>query len=71
MGLVRKAQMLYHRDEKEMSKIAENLGVSLTEVARAVAYLPHFFSVYDLPMQEDGVEAPSGQTHGGPCAFSG
>ena len=52
MGLVRKAQMLYHRDGKEVSEIAEELGASLTEVARAVAYPTHFFSVYDLPMPE-------------------
>lgn len=38
MGLVRKAQMLYHRDGKEMSEIAEELGITLAEVARAVAY---------------------------------
>lgn len=55
MGLVRKAQMLYHRDGKEMSEIADDLGVSLSEVARAVAYPTHFFSVYDLPTpEEDG-----------------
>ena len=55
MGLVRKAQMLYHRDGKEMSEIADDLGVSLAEVARAVAYPTHFFSVYDLPIpEEDG-----------------
>ena len=55
MGLVRKAQMLYHRDGKEMSEIAEELGITLAEVARAVAYPTHFFSVYDLPMpEEDG-----------------
>ena len=55
MGLVRKAQMLYHRDGKEMSEISEELGISLAEVARAVAYPTHFFSVYDLPMpEEDG-----------------
>ena len=55
MGLVRKAQMLYHRDGKEMSEIAGELGVSLAEVARAVAYPTHFFSVYDLPIpEEDG-----------------
>ena len=52
MGLVRKAQMLYHRDGKEMSEIAGELGVSLAEVARAVAYPTHFFSVYDLPIPE-------------------
>lgn len=55
MGLVRKAQMLYHRDGKEMSEIVEELGVPLAEVARAVAYPTHFFSVYDLPIpEEDG-----------------
>ena len=54
MGLVRKAQMLYHRDGKEMNEIADDLGVSLSEVARAVAYPTHFFSVYDLPIPEEG-----------------
>lgn len=55
MGLVRKAQMFYHRDGKEMSEIAKELGVSLSEAARAVAYPTHFFSVYDLPIpEEDG-----------------
>lgn len=55
MGLVRKAQMLYHRDGKEMSEIADDLGVSLSEVAKAVAYPTHFFSIYDLLIpEEDG-----------------
>lgn len=55
MGLVRKAQMLYHRDGKEMSEIADDLGISLAEVARAVAYPTHFFSIYDLLIpEEDG-----------------
>ena len=55
MGLVRKAQMLYHRAGKETNDIAGELGVPLAEVARAVAYPTHFFSVYDLPMpEEDG-----------------
>ena len=55
MGLVRKAQMFYRRDGKEMSEIAEKLGVSLAEVARAVAYPTQFFSVYDLLVpEEDG-----------------
>ena len=54
MGLVRKAQMHYHRDGKEMGEIADDLGISLAEVARAVAYPTHFFSVYDLPIPEDG-----------------
>ena len=53
MGQVRKAQMLYHRDGKEMSEIADDLGVSLSEVARAVVYPTHFFSVYDLPIPEE------------------
>ena len=42
MGLVRKVQMLYHRDGKEMSEIAGELGVSLSEAAKAVAYPTHF-----------------------------
>ena len=47
--------MLYHRDGKEMSEIAGELSVSLAEVAKAVAYPTHFFSVYDLPIpEEDG-----------------
>lgn len=55
MGLVRKAQMLYHRDGKEMSEIADDLGISSAEVARAVAYPTHFFSIYDLLIpEEDG-----------------
>lgn len=55
MGLVRKAQMLYHRDGKEMNDIAEELDISCSEAARAVAYPTHFFSVYDLPIpEEDG-----------------
>lgn len=55
MGLVRKAQMLYHRDGKEMNDIADDLGVSLSKVARSVVYPTHFFSVYDLTIpEEDG-----------------
>lgn len=55
MGLVRKAQMFYHRDGKEISEIAEELDISCVEAARAVAYPTHFFSVYDLPIpEEDG-----------------
>ena len=54
MGLVRKAQMLYHRDGKEMREIAEELDISYSEAARAVAYPTHFFSVYDLPIPEEG-----------------
>ena len=45
MGLVRKAQMLYYRDGKEISKIAEELDISCSEASRAVAYPTHFFSV--------------------------
>ena len=53
MGLVRKAQMLYYRDGKEISEIAEELDISCVEAARAVAYPTHFFSVYDLPIPEE------------------
>lgn len=48
MGLVRKAQMLYHRDGKDIRKIAEDLSISQSEAARAAAYPTHFFSIYDL-----------------------
>lgn len=40
MGLVRKAQMLSHRDEKEINEIAEELDISRSEAARAVPIRP-------------------------------
>ncbi len=48
MALVRRAQRLYHREGKELSGIAEALGISVREAARAVGYPSHFLSVYDL-----------------------
>ncbi len=48
MALVRRAQRLYHREGKELSGIAEALGISVREAARAVGYPTHFLSVYDL-----------------------
>lgn len=48
MALVRRAQALYHREGKELNEIAEALGISVREAARAVVYPTHFLSVYDL-----------------------
>lgn len=48
MVLVRRAQVLYHREGKETNEIAEALGISVREAARAVVYPTHFLSVYDL-----------------------
>ena len=53
MGLVRKAQRLYHQDGKEPSEICASLGISFRAELRAIAYPTHFFSVYDLQDPED------------------
>ena len=53
MGLVRKAQRLYHQEGKELSEICISLGISFRAAARAVAYPTHFFSVYDLQDPDD------------------
>ena len=53
MGLVRKAQRLYHQEGKELSEICIFLGISFRAAARAVAYPTHFFSVYDLQDSDD------------------
>ncbi|MGN8897596.1 hypothetical protein [Flavonifractor sp. HCP28S3_F3] len=53
MGLVRKAQRLYHQEGKELSEICIFLGISFRVAARAVAYPTHFFSVYDLQDPDD------------------
>ena len=53
MGLVRKAQRLYHQEGKELSEICIFLGISFRAAARAVAYPTHFFSVYDLQDPDD------------------
>lgn len=53
MGLVRKAQRLYHQEGKELSEICMSLGISFRAAARAVAYPTHFFSVYDLQDSDD------------------
>ena len=53
MGLVRKAQRLYHQEGKEPNEICSSLGVSFRTVIRAITYPTHFFSVYDLQGPED------------------
>lgn len=53
MGLVRKAQRLYHQEGKEPSEVCASLGISFCAVARAIAYPTHFFSVYDLQGPDD------------------
>ena len=53
MGLVRKAQRLYHQEGKEPREICASLGISLRAVLRAIAYPTHFLSVYDLQGPND------------------
>ena len=53
MGLVRKAQRLYHQEGKELREICASLGISFRAALRAIAYPTHFFSVYDLQAPED------------------
>lgn len=53
MGLVRKAQRLYHQEGKEPREICALLGISFRTALRAIAYPTHFFSVYDLQGPED------------------
>ena len=53
MGLVRKAQRLYHQEGKEPREICASLGISLRAVLRAITYPTHFFSVYDLQGSDD------------------
>ena len=53
MGLVRKAQRLYHQEGRELHEICGFLGVSFRTAARAIDYPTHFFSVYDLQGPED------------------
>ena len=53
MGLVRKAQHLYHQEGRELHEICGFLGVSFRAAARAIDYPTHFFSVYDLQGPED------------------
>ena len=53
MGLVRKAQRLYHQEGKEPREICASLGISFRAALRAIAYPTHFFSVYDLQNPDD------------------
>ena len=53
MGLVRKAQRLYHQEGKEPREICASLGISFRAALRAIVYPTHFFSVYDLQNSDD------------------
>ena len=53
MGLVRKAQNLYHQKGQSVEEIAEALGISFRAAARAIACPTHFLSVYDLQDPDD------------------
>ena len=53
MGLVRKAQRLYHQEGKEPREICASLGISFRAALRAIAYPTHFLSVYDLQGPND------------------
>lgn len=53
MGLVRKAQHLYHQEGNEPREICASLGLSLYAVLRAITYPTHFLSVYDLQGPDD------------------
>ena len=53
MTLVRKAQMLYYREDKSVQDIAEILEITPQEAQRYINYATHFFSTEDL---EGGLE---------------
>lgn len=55
MALVRRAQQLHDGMGKGTQEVAEQLGISVSEAAKHIAYPTHFFSVYDLAdRNEDG-----------------
>lgn len=54
MAQLRKVQKLYFFDDKEISEITEELGISSEEVARFIGYNTHTLSVYDLAPYEEG-----------------
>ena len=49
MALVRKAQMLYFREERSVEEVAEALHTTPAEAQRAIHYATHFYSTEDLP----------------------
>lgn len=57
MARVRLAQRLYHTEDKSVTEIAEQMGISETETARLIGYNTHFLSVFDL-QKEDGEGDP-------------
>ena len=48
MERVRRAQRLYHAEDKSVEEIAARMGISETAAARLVGYNTHFLSVTDL-----------------------
>lgn len=48
MALVRRAQQLHGGLGKDIKEVAEQLGISVSEAAKHIAYSTHFLSVYDL-----------------------
>lgn len=52
MALVRKAQKLY-RSGKNISEISTELGTTESAVSECIRYATHFFSVYDLPQEDE------------------
>jgi len=52
MTLVRKAQRLY-RSGKSVFEISNELGVPESIISECTQYATHFFSVYDLPQEDE------------------
>ena len=48
MALVRRAQQLHDGLGKDVKEVARQLGISVSEAAKHIAYSTHFLSVYDL-----------------------
>ena len=53
MERVRLAQRLYHTEDKSVSEIAAQMGISETATARLVGYNTHFLSVFDLRKEDE------------------
>lgn len=53
MERVRRAQRLYHTEDKSVEEIAVQMGISETETARLIRYNTHFLSVFDLQKEEN------------------
>ena len=53
MALVRRAQQLHDGFGKDTKEVAEQLGISVPEAVKHIAYPTHFFSVYDLADRDE------------------